>query len=295
MNEYKQYSTLIGSILFVLIVVILFLSPQDIFSSVSLIDTELSEASDGGIPVRIKMDLAQQEELNNLPHQIGDWVGTDQEMSGVKEYLGADVFLTRAYNKTDLTEPVFLLVMQTSNKSGFHPPPRCYEILGYEIEEEGKEEIGVADTAWVGMTINEEELSRLPQWQREEIEFSPYTGWISVKRLIVSKQDNGEITDRRIVLYVYIKDKMLVSDKIIMVQVSALIPTLGSYNGVVSASEELMAEVIPLLFQPHEKGKMFITYLLDWGIGGYFIILLLFCIPLTIIIYPKVLARRRAR
>ena len=295
MNEYKQYSTLIGSILLVLVIIVLFIGPQDIFSSVSLIDTELSQASGGGIPVKTKMDLAQQEELENLPNEIGDWVGTDQEMPRLKEGLGADVFLTRAYNKADLTEPVFLLVMHASNKSGFHPPPICYKAMGYEIEEEGQEEIGVADTAWLDMTISEEQLSRLTQWQREEIESSPYGGLISVKKLIVFKQYNGESTDRRIVLYIYIKDKMLVSDKISLVQVSALIPTSGPYNGVVSASEELMASVIPLLFQPHEKGEMFITYLVDWGIGGYFVILLLFGIPLSIIIYPKVLARRRGR
>jgi len=292
MNEYKQYTTLIGSVLIVLVVLILLISPQDIFSSVSLIDTELSEASRGGIPVLTKMDLAQEEQLKNFPRQIDEWVGVDQEMPRVKEYLGADVLVTRAYTKADIKVPVFLLILQASSISSFHPPPICYKSMGYEVEEEGKEDVYVTDTAWVDITISEEELSRLPEWQREAIESSPYAGWVSVKRLVVFKQDNGEVTDRRVVLYFYIKDKMFVSDKISLVQVSALAPPSGPYNDAVSAAKELMAEVIPLMYKPHQQGKMFITYLIEWGIGGYFVILLLFCIPLAIIVCPKVIARR---
>jgi hypothetical protein len=296
MGEYKQYTTLIGWLLIVLLVIILFVSPQDIFSSVRFIDTELSEASGGGIPVRTNMDLAQEEQLKDFPLLIEEWEGINLEIPNLREYLDADVLLMRAYTRADQQQPVFLLVMHASSKSGFHPPPICYVSMGYEVvEEEEKEKIYVSDTAWIDLPVSEEEISRLTGWQREVFESSPYAGWVSVKRLTVFKQDNGEVTDRRIVLYFYIKDRMFVSDKISMVRVSALAPPSGSLDDALSATKELMAEVIPLLFQPHEEGKMFITHLVESGIGGYFVILLLFSIPLAIIICPKVLARRGSR
>ena len=57
-------------------------------------------------------------------------------------------------------------------------------------------------------------------------------------------------------------------------------------------TKEFMGAVIPLMFKPAEEGKMAITRLVEWGIGGNFVILLLFSIPLAIIIIPKVWARR---
>ncbi len=291
MGEYKQYATLIGLSLLAFLVIFLFSSPQELFSTVSFIDTTLSEASGSQIPVRTKMDLAQEEQLKDFPYQIKEWEGVSRETASIKEALAADVLLMRTYTKANQPQPVFLLVMQSSSTSSFHGPIICYPYLGYEIEEEGKEKVRVTDTAWTE-TMSEEEISRLPKWLREALEFSSYTRWVSVKKLVVYKQNNGKVTDRRVVLYFYIKDRMATSDKISMVRVSALAPPSGPYDDALSAAKELIGETIPLMFEPHKQGKMFITYLAEWGIGGYFVILLLFSIPLAIIIYPKIVARR---
>lgn len=294
MGEYKRYATLIGSALLAFLVIFLCSSPQALFGTVSFIDTELSNTSGSKIPVTVRMDLGKEEQLKDFPLQIGEWSGVDHETAGVKESLGADVLLMRTYTKANSFQPVFLLVMQSSSRSSFHPPVVCYPALGYEIEEEGKEKVYVTDTAWVKKPVAQEEMSKLPKWAREELESSPYSGLVSVKKLVVFKQNKGEVTERRVVLHFYIKDKMATSDKISMVRVSALAPPSGPYDDALIAAKELMGEAIPLMFEPHEKGKMFITYLAEWGIGGYFVILLLFSIPIAIITYPKVVARRNS-
>ena len=290
MSYFREYATIIGSALLTLLLMFLF-GPPFFSGTVSFIDTELSEATQGGIPVRTKMDLALEEQLKVFPRQIDGWAGVDQTRPGLREKLGADVLLMRAYKKADLYWPVFVLVTQGSSRSSFHPPPVCYRSLGYEIEEEGEEEVYVSDTAWVEKLISEGQLSRLTERQLEAIP-PPYSGRVSVKKLVVFKQDNGEVIDRRVVLYFYIKDRKSASDKISMVQVSSLAYPPGSYDDAVSATKVLMGEVIPLMFMPREQEKMLITYLVEWGISGYLVILLLFSVPLAIIIYPKIMARR---
>jgi hypothetical protein len=58
---------------------------------------------------------------------------------------------------------------------------------------------------------------------------------------------------------------------------------------------EFMGEVVPLLFEPQERQKMIITSLVEWGIGGYLVILLILSVPLALIIYPIIAARRKGR
>ncbi len=294
MGEYKQYATLIGSALFAFIAIFLFSSPQALFGTVSFIDTELSSASGSRIPVMVTMDLSKEEQLKDFPLQIGEWSSFEHETARVKESLGADVLFIRTYTKVNSLRPVFLLIIHGSSRSSFHQSVVCYSALGYEIEEEGKEKVYVVNTVWVKKPVVQEEIGELPKWAREELESSPYSGLVSVKKLVVFKQNKGEVTERRLVLYLYIQDKMATSDKISMVRVSVLAPTSGPYDDALIAAKELMGEVIPLIFEPHEKGKMVITYLAEWGIGGYVIILLLFSIPIAIIAYPKVVARRNS-
>ena len=191
MDEYKQYATLIGSALLVLIVIFLFSSPQALFGTVSFIGTELYSASESKIPVTVKMDIGKEEHLKDFPLQIGEWSGVDHETAGVKESLGADVLLIRTYTKANsfTFQLVFLLVMQSSSRSSFHSPVTCYSALGYEIEEEGKEKVYVTDTAWIKEPVVQEEIGELPKWAREELESSPYSGSHVVSHLELHNPD----------------------------------------------------------------------------------------------------------
>ncbi len=99
-----------------------------------------------------------------FPYQIEQWVGLDQNAQGVKTSTGADYAIARAYMSDNRREPVFLVVTHSSSTSSFHPPPICYEAGGYIVEDERKDEIVVADTAWLDLPVSEEELAKLPEW-----------------------------------------------------------------------------------------------------------------------------------
>ena len=84
-----------------------------------------------------------------FPNDISGWSGSNYDTTRVAESLGADVMLLRAYSHPEFYQPVFFLIVQSTNRSSFHPPIVCYPALGYTIEEEGKEEIPVHNISWV--------------------------------------------------------------------------------------------------------------------------------------------------
>lgn len=268
----RQYAVVIGLFVLALVVIFLLSSPQDLLTTAYFIDTELATASGSETPIRVKMDLGKQEQLNALPLHIGQWSGMELDAAAQQELLGADVMLTRSYKNASTQLAVFLLVMQSSSTSSFHPPPICYTALGYEIEEQDNVEVPVRNASWA-----------------EEPFFS---GWISAKKLVVSKA--GETVDRRVVLYFYIKDRAFTSDKISLLRTSALAPPAGPYDAALAHASALMGEVVPLMFEPHQEGEMFIVYLADWGAGGCLLIAGLLAIPLALIVYPLAAARRGA-
>lgn len=301
MGKYWQSVLIIGLFLLAITVMLLLYHPQpETEGTYVCIDTDLYKTSLYATFVKTTVDLGQQEHLDNFPKRIGEWQGIDRDASSaVKEVLEADVLLLRTYSKAKLYQPIFLLIMQGPSQSSFHPPPMCYKSLGYKIEEEEEDKLFVKDTSWVGQ-INKQELTQIsptmPARARQELEFDPYRGQISVRKLVVFKENsNREIIERRVVLYFYIEDVAMTSDKIGMIRVSALIPTSGPYDDTLRIAKEFMGEVIPLIFEPPEETRMVITSLVEWGIGGYFIILLIFSIPLAMIVYPVVVARRSGR
>jgi hypothetical protein len=273
MSEWKEYTTLIGLMALALLVVFLFY-PGSLFTSVSFIDADLSEALTRKISVRTKINLALEDQLKYLPFQINGWVGSDQSNpQELGQRLDTYILLMRAYRKAD-QQPVFLLILQSPNKLSFHPPPICYQFMGYRIEETGNENVYVSDSTWAALPVSREHFSKL-EWQDEAIKLTPYAGLVSVKKLVVSKTDNGDIKDRRLVLYFYIKDKYFATNQISMVRLSTLIPPQGSYDIENNMVRQFMGEIIPLMFKPAEERQMLITKLTASGAAGYFLIIIL--------------------
>jgi hypothetical protein len=284
---------LIGGLIMLFVVVFLVSNPQEIFSSTSFIDTELSSSTGLEVPVRTRMDLGSRRFLEDFPTQIGDWHGYDLDAEYVKEQSGADVALLRTYVKDTLSQPVWLVVMYSGNAASFHPPPICYPALGYQIEEQGRDLVNVKDISWLERS-GDVDVSVLPDWVREAVKDIPVSeiGYlVSVKRLVIIKQENGQITDRRVVLYFYVKSKAL-SPEIGMIRGSALAPLSGSYDDSLDVVKELMSEAIPRLFEPRDPGNLFITSIAVWGIKGYLLILLLLAVPGTMIGYPIIMYMR---
>lgn len=273
MSFYRQHSLVIGLFALACVVVLLVSSPDIMFpKGVSFIDTELTRSSGMEAFVRTKMDLGDKEHMKAFPTEIGDWKGYDYETSWIEESLGADVILMRQYDHPELYQPIYFLTMQSKTASSFHPPPVCYSGIGYELEEEGTEELVVSDTSW---TEDQGAYSNIS---------------IPFNKLVVFKQSDGEIEERRVVLYCYVKANRFISDTITMIRVSAQAPLSGSYEKLLEVMKDFTAQAIPYLFEfrQEEKGQMIAAVLVDYGIGGYFAIALLISVPLAIMIYPRI-------
>jgi hypothetical protein len=264
------------------VIILLFSTPSMILAKrVTMIGTELSYATGDELPVRTKLDLGNTAHMQAFPKQIGEWTSHEYNATGVAEALHADVLLMRIYTHPQTYIPVSFLIMQSVNRTSFHPPIVCYPALGYTIEEEGKETVTVQNVNWV----EDPWLSRADMRRTEAI--------LPVKKLVVVKNaaDTGRVTERRVVLYFYVKEPPLSSDTITMVRVETLAPTEGSYEDVLTVAKAFMGDTIPRMFEVQRPERSLFSSLATGSIADKLALILLFLAPLAIIFYPELRAR----
>ncbi len=200
--------------------------------------------------------------------------------------------LMRAYSHPEIRQLVFFHILQSNNRSSFHPPIVCYPALGYTIAEEGRESISVQNVSWVEeFSIPESKLGELIK-EKYLNESAYFNGTFSAKKLIVTKEVDGKVKERRVVLYFYVKDNPLSSDTVTVVRVSALAPTDGSYEGVLNICKDFMGDTFPYMFEFQEEEGIIEVQLAKSGIGGWLIIGALVSVPIGIIVYPRIKKRR---
>jgi len=241
--------------------------------TVTFIDTKSQWVSADRTFVRTKMDLGSAEHMRKFPMAIGEWKGIDYETSRIEQELNADVILLRAYQSPSFYQSIFLLIMQSSDPGSFHPPPICYRALGYQNEEEGEEEIPLLDVDWVS------------SYWRSETEQNIGTS-INVSKLVVFKESNGKVTERRVVIYFYVKGPIS-KDELTLVRVSALAPIDMSYDGILSLTKDFMGEVVPDLFEFYEEKEEIIAAHLAKSGAGWLLMVVSILIPLAIMFYPR--------
>ncbi|MFC1937113.1 exosortase-associated EpsI family protein [Chloroflexota bacterium] len=295
----REYRLLIGLGLLVLLLVLMFTAPEDIFggSRYAYISTELIRPfEEDRLFMVVGKEQSDREQLNNFPRQVGDWNGinslTSKTEVQLKEALGTDVVLLREYNQDRLVQPLFLLLVYGSLHSSFHAPSFCYPTLGYKIEDRGFDEVAIQYSKWYSPG-----MPKLGEVTDESQKGTQANAYISVNKLIVYKERDGEITERRAVLYFYLQENQLASGNVNMVRVSAMIPSSGPYDITLNSMKGFMGQVIPLITEPHmgEANETLISKLKGWGKGGYFLISVLFSIPLSIIFYPTLIAKIRRK
>ena len=284
----EDYTTIIGTVALVFVVILLFSSPSMILAKqVSVIDTELSRASGHETTVRTKMDFGNSTHVQALPTEIEGWhcISSSNEPR-LAEQLGADVMLSRSYSHPTAYQPVFLLIIQSQNRSSFHPPIVCYPAFGYEIEEEATEEIPVSNASWASKPL-------FATWESRKEELGCFNGTISAKRLVVFKELDGKITERRVDLYFYVKENPLASDTFTMIRVSSMTPLKGSLGETLNHTKDFMGEVVPYMFEVREGEEIIAVRLAKSGIGGWLIIGALVSVPVGIIVYPRIKRRNK--
>jgi len=250
---------------------------------VSLIATEIQGSSGNEIFVRTKLDFAQPERMRDFPRTIGDWHSTSYNWSRFEERLGADVMLSRAYRHPSTSKPVFFLIIQSTNLSSFHPPIVCYPAMGYEIEDEGVEQVPIENASW----------AKGP-W-RSEREGLIFKGEMNTKKLVVIKRTDGKITERRLVLYYYVKDvRMSVPNEITIVRLSALAPLNGSYQDTLEPMKKLASDTFPEMFEVKSKERMITEILvIEHGVPGFLVIAMLVSAPIIFMLLPFIRIMRK--
>lgn len=277
----EEYSKLIGLIILAFVIIILLSTPSMILArSITTIGTELSRATGDETVVRTKIDFGNNEHMQAFTTQVGDWTASDYNSTEIAEQLNTDVMLLRAYSHPRFYQPLEFLIMQSTNRSSFHPPVVCYPALGYTVEEESKELVTVQNISWAA-----------ERWmQKYEVSSVP----IVVKKLVVvKKSDDGAVTERRVVLYFYVKERPFDANTITMIRVSALVPVEGSYEGGLGRTKVFMAETIPYMFELREEEPNFFTILASRSVIGKGVLILLFLAPVPFISYPHISNRRR--
>lgn len=276
MDFFRQYSLIIGLSVLVVVLALLLSSSDIVFSSgVSFLDADLENTSKGEVYVKTKIDLGDKKHIKEFPHNIGEWVGYDRDTSEWEAKLGADVTLHRGYTTVGMYNPISFIVLQSESEYGFHPPRLCYPAHGYKIVEDEIERVEITH----------------PDWTEEQTSIS-----VPMEKLVLTMEsDDGEVTERLVVLTFYLRGNQFTTDAITMVRIEADAPLEGSYEDVLNWEKTLVREAVPVLFDPDEEEEWnpIIAELAGWGIGGYLIIVAALSVPLAVIIYPRMKYRRK--
>jgi hypothetical protein len=279
------YSKIIGLLVLALVIIMLSSTPTMILTkSINTIGTELSHATEDETHVRTKMDFGSNEHISAFPQQVGNWTAYDYDTTQLAEMLDTDTMLMRTYKRPELDRPVFFLIMQSTNRSSFHPPIVCYPALGYPVEEEGKVQVPVQNASWAeGPWLSERDVT--------------FNGTITAKKIVVGKEtDEGTVAERRVVLYFYVKDRPFTSNTVTMVRVSAIAPTTGSYDQVLDITKTFMGDTIPYMFEIQgDSPPLFITLASSGSAIHKGVLGLLLLAPFTIIFHPQLRQRMRRR
>ena len=295
---------IIGAIALAFVIILLLSTPGMLLAkSMIMIDTERSYASENAVFVRTRMDFGDNECLRALPRNVGDWKSMHFNTSRLEKALYADAMLLRVYANPPIPRrnsssidldlepaPVSFAIIQSANASSFHAPVVCYSVHGYEVEEEGIVQIPLqkvsqwAEGPLYGKAVN------------ETLVYSNVT--IPAKKLILVKRakEDGQVTDREIILYYYVKGSLFSSASLTIIRAAAHAPINGSASEddrIINSTRTFMGEVFPYMLEIREKEEIIAVQLANSGIGGWLIIVILVSLPLGLIVYSGVKIKKR--
>ncbi len=267
MEFIRRYALVIGGLLLVVVVVVLATVPADVLAlQTTFISSELHHTGDDQVRVRTKLDLGDAEHMSSIPKKLASWEGLDFGSSEVVEQLGAEVVLLRTYLYSERYLPVHFIVVQSNDPTSFHPPPLCYRSCGWDILEEGREEITVADASW---TTGTEPIS------------------LGARKLVVSQARSEGDAERQVVLYVYVKGRLF-EDSVTMVETAAEVPSSGSTDDTLEATATFLGDILPYMFEAEEdQGGEILASRLAGSWGGIALMTVLVLGPVALMVYPR--------
>lgn len=280
-----------GVFLLTIIIAVSFITPKSILSTeANFVYSDLQNPGEEHTKVRTKLDPGDEKAMEDLPKNIGDWRILDMVIKGYKEEelersLNADIITVKGYLKNEpFALPVKLLTLQSKTRASFHPPEVCYPAMGYEILEEGYEDIVIPEEIWSQIEDTVDSLEMFSTGKRE------LNNTIRFKKLVISQEDDRGIDRRTIILYFYLGNSsaFVHLTKITMVRVSVDVLVSGSVDDSLNMAKEFLIEAIPLMFGPDEGGdRVIIDKLVHSGAGGILVAILMYLVPVSIIFAPE--------
>jgi hypothetical protein len=275
MNYQNRGFLIAGITLLTIVLLVLMASPGLLFSPmVTFIDSELNSSSANEISVKTITDFGNKEQVSAFPAKLGKWEGYNYDITEYLKLLGADIMLSRIYQPSTFTQPLFFHIVQAKTESSFHPPEVCFAYQGYQIQSTDVVQVAARDASWVK---------------------SPTNITIPMKKLLVTKSSkDGQIIERRVTLFCYIKGNQFYSDAITMIQAEALVPLQGSDEGALAEEKDFISQAMPLMFSPGDNARWQPVLLVftGWGTRGYLTLSILLVIPFLVMFYPKMRKKR---
>ncbi len=267
MTFLRRYSLVVGGLALAVVAIVLITVPGDVLAlQATFISSELHHAADSETRVRTKLDFGDAEHMKSIPKNLDIGSGVEFGSSEVTEELGAELVLLRTYlHKPYL--PVHFIVVQSEDPTSFHDPPTCYRACGWDIEEDGWEDISVPDASW---TAGAEAIS------------------LRARKLVVSKPSSEGGMEREVVLYFYVKGRLF-EDTVTMVEATAEVPSSGSLDDTLQITGELLGEVLPYMFEPEEdQDSDVLAARLAESWGGIVLMVVLVLCPVAVMVYPRI-------
>jgi len=285
MGKYEDHCKFIGFFVLVIVVITLLSSPSFLLArNVTVVGTELSYSTGNEKTIRTEMDLGDLDCFNSFPKNISGWLGMDYDTKRYQEVLDADVLLMRRYKDPASFQPVFLVITFSDNRSSFHPPIICYPSLGYDIISESVENIPIRDVSWA-------EKPLYGTYENKTESYFDSNDVISVKKLDLAKYKKDVLTERKVVLYFYLKNDFSTSHEVTMGRVSAVVSSEDTYDDTLGLCKAFCAEAMPHMFKISEEEDSVASSLIKAGPVGWFGIVSLLLMPVVIIFYPWVKKR----
>jgi len=258
MQRSAEYLTVAGLFLLMAVLVLLLSSPEDIFSSLVVIDVSKTHKTGYEMLVTTLFDFKKREELSSLPKEIANMSARDIDITASEAKMGA--LVKRMYSRGN--ESVLFMLLSSQNMSEFHDLTICY------------------GGSW-NITEN-----RVMEIQAQRLGEAGYSS-IHVNRFIVQR-GNLEM----VVLYWFMWDGGIVrTDKnFMLIQVAT--PVEGDREKAVALTSEYTREFFLRMYKPVAKSHVIGQQMADsYGILGYGIDALALLVPLLMIFNSKIQRR----
>jgi len=265
----EEYGTVAGLLLLAVAIIIFLSSPEDVFLSVTLVDTELYHKTPNEIYVNAEFDFYNTTALKEFPKNIGNWWGVgyiSDEERVMKQFKTNTALLRKYYNGS---RSVQFVLIKSENETLLHKPEVCYSLAGkFNITEKGTETIKLVNWSmkWAVDTADE----------------------FYVNRFYAQKENITEV-----VMYWYMwnvgpKRSRSVKNSVVVVVSTPIYYTESDDMYALGALKDFASEIFPVMYKPMARSESIGKQLIDkFGIFGIIIEILIIVLLLILIFYNR--------